>query len=146
MLERDLELEVKNTIKRNENGKFVVSWPWKAQARKNLALNKVISETSLRRMVKRMTPEEYPAYENQTLLQEGHIEQLPRNCIPESYLPRRSVVKLDRETTKLRIVHDASAKSEGGLSLNDVLEKGPNLTATVGHTSPLPYWQGRCRG
>ena len=32
MLERDLELEVKNTIKRNESGKFVVSWPWKPQA------------------------------------------------------------------------------------------------------------------
>ena len=27
----------------------------------------------------------------------------------------------------MRIVHDASAKSEGVLSLNDVLEKGPNL-------------------
>ena len=74
MLEGDLEPEVKNTIKRNESGKFVVSWPWKAQARKNLALNKVISETSLRRMVKRMTPEEYPVYDNQTILQEGHIE------------------------------------------------------------------------
>ena len=34
---------------------------------------------------------------------------------------------MDRETTKLCIVHDASAKSEGGLSLNDALEKGPNL-------------------
>ena len=38
MLERDLKLEVKNTIKRNESGKFVLSWPWKPQARKNLAL------------------------------------------------------------------------------------------------------------
>ena len=89
MLERDLELEVKNTIKRNESGKFVASWPWKPQARKNLALNKVISETRLRRMVRRMTPEEYTAYDNQLkiLLQEGHIEPLPRDCIPESYLP-----------------------------------------------------------
>ena len=69
------------------------------------------------------------AYDNQLkiLLQKGHIELLPRDCIPESYLPHRGVVKLDRETTKLRILHDASAKSEGGLSLNDVLEKGPNL-------------------
>ena len=76
MLERDLELEVKNTIKRNETGKFVVSWPWKPQGRKNVALNKVISETRLRRMVKRMTSEEYAAYDNQLkiLLQEGHIE------------------------------------------------------------------------
>ena len=48
MLERDLELEVKNTIKCTETGKFVVSWPWKPQARKNFALNKVISETRLR--------------------------------------------------------------------------------------------------
>lgn len=36
-------------------------------------------------------------------------------------------MKMDRETTKLRIVHDASAKSEGRLSLNNALEKGPNL-------------------
>ena len=106
MLERDLELEEKNTIKRNETGKFVVSWPWKPKARKNVALNKVISETRLSGMMKRMTPEEYAAYDNQlkNLVQEGHIEQLPRNCIPESYLPHRGVVKLDRETTKLRIV------------------------------------------
>ena len=73
MLERDLELEVKNTMKRNETGKFVVSWPWKPQARKNLALKKVISETRLRRMVKRMTPEEYDNH-LKILQEEGHIE------------------------------------------------------------------------
>ena len=116
MLERDLELEVKNAIQLDESGKYVVSWPWKPQTRKNLALNKVLSETRLRRMVRRMTPEEYTAYDNQlkTLLEEGHIELLPEDCIPQSYLPHRGVVKMDRETTKLRIVHDA-------------LEKRPNL-------------------
>ena len=117
MLERDLELEVKNTIKRNETGKFVVSWPWKPQAQNNLALNKVISETRLRRMVKRMTPEEYTAYDNQLkiLLQEGHMELLPRDCIPESYL-----VKLDRETTKLRIVmmHQPSLRVASHLTMS----------------------------
>ena len=129
VLEPDLELEVKNAVQRDESGKYVVSWPWKPQARKNLALNKALRETRLRRMVKKMTPEEYTAYDNQlkTLLKEGHIEPLPNDCIPQSYLPHRGVVKLDRETTKLCIVHDALAKSEGGLSLNDALEKGPNL-------------------
>ena len=129
MLEHDLELEVKNAVQRDESGKFVVSWPWKPQARKNLALNKTLSETRLRLMVKRMTHEEYTAYDHQlkSLLEEGHIELLPKDCVPQSYLPHRGVVKMDRETTKLRIVHDASAKSEGGLSLNDALEKGPNL-------------------
>ena len=44
-----------------------------------------------------------------TLLKEGHMELLPNNCVPRNYLPHRRVVKLDRETTKLRIVHNASA-------------------------------------
>ena len=35
MLERDLELEVKNTIKHNETDKFVVSWSWKNEASSN---------------------------------------------------------------------------------------------------------------
>ena len=76
-----------------------------------------------------MTHEEYTVYDHQlkSLLEEGHIELLPKDCVPQSYLPHRGVVKLDRETTKLRIVHDASVKSERGLSLNDALEKGPNL-------------------
>ena len=129
MLERDLELEVKNTIECDGSGKYAVSWPWKPQAWKNLALNKAISETRLRRMVRRMTPEEYTVYDNQLkiLLEEDHIELLPNDCIPQSYLPHQGIVKMDRETTKLRIVHDASAKPEGGLSLNDALEEDRNV-------------------
>ena len=129
VLEQDLELEVKNAIQRDESGKFIVSWPWKPQALKNVALNKALCETRLRCMVRRMTPGEYTAYDNQvrTLLEEGHIDLLPKDCVPRTYLTDRGVVKLDWETTKLRIVHDASAKSEGGLSLNDALKKGPNL-------------------
>lgn len=129
MLEHNLELEVKNAIQRDESGKYVVSWPWKPQARKNVVLNKTLGETRLRRMVRRMTHEEYTAYNHQlkSLLEEGHIELLPKDCVPQSYLSHRGVVKMDRETTKLRIVHDASAKSGGGLSLNDTLEKGPSF-------------------
>ena len=69
-------------------------------------------------MVMKMTSEEYTECDNQlkTLLEEGHMELLPNDCVLRTYLPHL-VVKLDWETTKLRIVHDASAKSEGGLSL-----------------------------
>lgn len=89
VLERDLELEVKNAIHRDESGKYVVSWPWKPQARKHLALNMALCETRLLRMVRKLTPEEYTAYGIQlkTLLEEGHIELLQEACIPQSYLP-----------------------------------------------------------
>ena len=45
------------------------------------------------------------------------------------YLPHRSVIREDKETTKTRILFDASCKIRvGGPSLNDILESGPPLT------------------
>ena len=43
------------------------------------------------------------------------------------YLPPRKVVGMDRKTTKLRAVFDASNKCPGEISLNDALYSGPNL-------------------
>ena len=43
-------------------------------------------------------------------------------------LPHHGVIRQDKETTKLRVVFDGSAKpSKDDLSLNDCLQKGPNL-------------------
>ena len=47
------------------------------------------------------------------------------------YSPHKEVVKEDRSTTKLRIVFDASAKCKDTISLNDVLHKGPSLSAKL---------------
>ena len=43
------------------------------------------------------------------------------------FLPHRPVIRQNAEPTKLRVVYDASAKSESGYSLNNCLEKGPSL-------------------
>ena len=46
------------------------------------------------------------------------------------YLPHHPVVRVDRETTKVRPVFDASAK-DGGPSLNECLYTGPNLLLRI---------------
>lgn len=44
------------------------------------------------------------------------------------YMPHLPVVRADRSTTKVRVVYDGSARSkESKLTLNDHLQKGPNL-------------------
>ena len=45
------------------------------------------------------------------------------------YLPHQGILKEDKDTSKLRVVCDASSKpSQGEPSLNDCLYKGPNMT------------------
>ena len=61
-------------------------------------------------------------------MEEGIIEKAPDDIKgKEFYLPHKSVVKENAETTKVRIVYDASAKPEGFPSLNECLETGPPL-------------------
>ena len=61
-------------------------------------------------------------------------------CVPVSekkfegaqFLPHHGVLRDDRQTTKLRIVFDGSARADQNqYSLNDCLEKGPNLTPHI---------------
>ena len=46
------------------------------------------------------------------------------------YLPHHGVVQNDKQTTKLRVVFDASAKCDGP-SLNDCLHVGPNFGQNI---------------
>ena len=45
-------------------------------------------------------------------------------------LPHKEVVRNDKDTTKLRVVYDASAKNNGP-SLNDCIYAGPLLTPLI---------------
>ena len=72
--------------------------------------------------------EEYKAT-IQAYVEKGYLrkvpsdEQLPNNVW---YLPHFPVVRMDKATTKVRIVFDCAAKCNG-ISLNDMIHAGPKL-------------------
>ena len=127
--DRDLEGEIRSNLTRDEAGRYSTGWPWKPQSRCHLASNKAVSERRLQKLLDILSADDYKAYDSevQNLLDASYIEKIPADETPQSYLPHRGVVKASSATTKLRIVYDASTKSEGKLSLNEALEKGPNL-------------------
>ena len=47
------------------------------------------------------------------------------------YLPHHAVIRQDKETTKLRIVYDASARSGESLSLNNCLFTGQKFEQKI---------------
>ena len=57
----------------------------------------------------------------------GKVSENQSENPEEFFLPHRPVIRQNAESTKLRVVYDASAKSKSGYSLNDCLEKGPSL-------------------
>ena len=69
-----------------------------------------------------------------TQLEEGVIEHVPSSELDSKrchFLPHHGVIREDKDTTQLRIVFNGSAKSNFVHSLNDCLEKGPNLMPLI---------------
>ena len=62
------------------------------------------------------------------IVEKGCAQKKPEHekCKSKWYLPHLSVIRLNKDTTKTRIVFDASAKYED-VSLNDVIHLGPKL-------------------
>lgn len=53
----------------------------------------------------------------------GEIQEIR----PAFYMPHHAVFKNASSTTKIRVVFDASSKTDTGVSLNDILMVGPTL-------------------
>lgn len=68
--------------------------------------------------------------------QRGHMSLVSPNILEEKdicFIPHQPVLRPDSLTTKLRVVFDASAKTDNNHSLNDMLMAGPNLLNELIH-------------
>lgn len=116
------------------NGRYEVSLPWK-DSHPPLPDNFDLSNKRLQSLLRRLKqdPDILNEYDSiiKTQLQQGIVEKVPKADGGERaqvhYLPHHAVIRRDKETTKVRIVYDASAKSSG-CSLNECLHKGRNST------------------
>ncbi|XP_035219686.1 uncharacterized protein LOC118192779, partial [Stegodyphus dumicola] len=127
-LQEAARLHFLNTV-RIVDDRFEVDLPW-LEYHPPLTDYFDLAERRLNKTVKRLKIESnYEAYGDvfKEWLEEGVIEEADKNYQGQVlYLPHREVIKKN-STTKLRPVFDASAKVKGFPSLNDCLEKGPNL-------------------
>ncbi|XP_026498879.1 uncharacterized protein LOC113402781 [Vanessa tameamea] len=119
---------------RTKDGRYIVQLPKKtATLLSTEGETRNIAMKRLQMLEKRFTKDlklknEYIKVINE-YLENNHMEEVPNNEInkPSVYLPHHPVIREDKETTKVRIVFDASCKGTNNVSINDELLVGPQL-------------------
>ena len=113
--------------------RYSTKLPWK-EAHKPLPTNYGVSVARLKGQLSKLkkSPEVLQEYDNiiKDQLERGIVEKVVGldNSSNVHYLPHHAVIREEAETTKLRIVYDASCREKhNGTSLNDCLHVGPSL-------------------
>ncbi|KAI5714707.1 hypothetical protein M8J77_004136 [Diaphorina citri] len=126
----------KSTVSRDDTGRYTVSLcfnknpddflgdSWNMASKRFLSLEKKLNQNPELKLEYSAIIEDY--------LKQGFVSLLDNdNSHDGYYIPHRAVVRMDKSTTKVRIVHDASAPSSTGTSLNDCIHTGPNLYSNL---------------
>ena len=126
----------KSTVERDLSGRYIVSLPFN----KHPSLLGNSYSNALRRFyfLERKF-QKYPDLKThyceviREYLREGYISEILDDSIsqPSYIIPHHAIYKPDSSSTPVRIVLDASAKTDTSLSLNDILHIGPKLQSDV---------------
>ena len=128
--------ELKEQLVQREDGRYETSLPWKA-THPALPTNDTVAKSRFNSLMRHLEkqPELLQAYHTiiQDQLKEGIVEVAPEKPQgPEHYIPHKPVVRENAQSTKVRIVYDASAKADSeSPSLNECLDIGPPLQRKI---------------
>ena len=115
------------------DGRYETPLPWKDDKETlKLPTNFGVASRRLRTTLRHLKsqPDLVDKYQEiiEDQLEQGVLETVPENSSEETvhYLPHSPVIRPTAESTKIRIVLDASSKQQGRPSLNDCLQTGTN--------------------
>ena len=116
--------------------RYEVSLPWREQ-HDNLPDNYNLSRRRLHCLLKRLQQNPEVLREYNSIIcdqrERGIVEEVGDSEVTSNvihYLPHHAAIRHDKETTKVRVVYDASARSSGP-SLNDCLYTGPKFNQRI---------------
>ena len=125
---------LEDSLKHLESGHFEIGLPFNAklqllETNKQLAMArtyKQLAEMAVREVYRKLTIKAKEELESNDYIERVTSEMIPVGKV--HYLPWRGIMKTESDTTKLRLVMDASAKkSASQVSLNQCLYQGPNM-------------------
>ncbi|CAH2084595.1 unnamed protein product [Euphydryas editha] len=130
-----------STTVRDDEGRFIVRLPFatddpkcqygntevRAVKRLENLERKLSKDLKLREEYNRVMSE-YLSMDHMRLVSESELQKSKA-----VYLPHHAVVREDKDTTKVRVVFDASSKGDNSVSLNDELLVGPRLQQDLRH-------------
>ena len=135
--EQDVLIEFEKCVKFNKEAKrYEVKFPMKNN-HDIIADNFALCEKRLENLCKKLNNDKKLLKDYDSIIKD-QIEKQVIELAPKDheignthYLPHKPVVRLDKTTTKIRMVYDASAKEKGCVSLNECLDPGPSLTSKL---------------
>ncbi|XP_055944331.1 uncharacterized protein LOC129975301 [Argiope bruennichi] len=133
-LEEAAKKHFERSVTRDNEGRYVVSLPW-IHDHPPLPDGRKIAERRLNSCIKALERAEkladyddvFQDWQSEGIIEEGDPMQEIKG---QHFLPHHPVFK-ENSTTKVRPVFDGSAKEKNTPSINDCLEKGPNLVELI---------------
>lgn len=123
------ELHYIENVKRDCKGRYTVRLPF--YRKQDFGESRALALRRFHHLERKLNSDELLKAEYSRVMQEyidlGHMSLVTDELEDGYYMPHHAVIKTSSTTTKVRVVFDASAKANSGVSLNDMLMVGPTI-------------------